>query len=342
MGATGRPNFPSVRSQILKQLRSVNSASFEKTALQVFRYQSEYNHLYREYLKLIACRPEKVDRLEAIPYLPIGFFKQHRIQTGSWEPAHIFTSSGTTGTATSRHFLYEEQWYRENALRGFQAFYGDPSDYCILALLPSYLERNDSSLIFMVEDFIRRSKFESSGFFLHDYEALLDRLERCRSKQAPVLLLGVSFALWELAERFPLKYEGLIVMETGGMKGRRREITREELHAILKKTFSLDQIHSEYGMTELLSQAYSQEEGLFYPTPTLRCRSREINDPFSLQQAGKTGAINLIDLANLDTISFIATEDLGKVYPDGSFRILGRMDESDLRGCNLMINEIQK
>lgn len=327
------------RRQLLDKIKELPIEDFQGLALEVFRYQAEYNPVYAEFLRYIGVNPNEVNQLDAIPFLPIQLFKRYFLQSGRWEAEKIFTSSGTTGEQTSRHLLRDEQWYRYNARRGFESFYGPLNDYCILALLPAYLERSGSSLVFMANDFIQSSRYTESGFFLRDYEALMERLRSCRKKGIPVLLIGVSFALWELAEQYPMNLQGAIIMETGGMKGRRREITRTELHTILESAFQTEQIHSEYGMTELLSQAYSQGEGLFYPAPTMRVLSREITDPLQPQKIGKTGVLNIIDLANLDTISFIATDDLGRIYGDGSFEVLGRLDASDLRGCNLLVLE---
>ena len=220
---------------------------------------------------------------------------------------------------------------------GFEAFYGAVADYCVLGLLPSYLERSGSSLIAMVDHFIQLSKHPKSGFFLYDHAALADVLRQCQKTQQPTLLIGVSFALLDFAEQYSLDLSRITIMETGGMKGRRKEITRQVLHTILQDAFQVDVIHSEYGMTELLSQGYSKGKGIFYPTPTMKVLAREITDPFAVQKNNKTGVLNIIDLANLDSCAFIATDDLGKVAVDGSFEILGRLDSSDVRGCNLMV-----
>ena len=326
------------RSLLLDQIQRVNRESFDELALSVFRYQATLNPIYAQFLELIGVRQEQVRRPADIPFLPIQLFKRHLLQSGQWQPDRLFTSSGTTGAATSRHALRDPNFYRANARRGFSQFYGSINDYCVLALLPAYLERSGSSLVFMANDFIDQSEDPDSGFFLHDFDALLESMERAAKRGRKVLLLGVSFALWELAEKIehPLPSE-TIVMETGGMKGRRREITRQELHSILCKAFGLSSIHSEYGMTELLSQAYSQGEGLFHPAPTMRIQLREITDPFSSLPSGKSGAVNIIDLANLDTISFIATEDIGRLHTEDSFEILGRLDAGDVRGCNLLV-----
>ena len=328
------------RQSLISRLGRLPEEPFEALALEIFRYQSEHNALYRHFLQLLSVDPQKIKSLEAIPFLPIQFFKSHRIQSGSWTPSLEFSSSGTTGQTTSRHLLRDPGFYRRNARSGFEHFYGPVREYCILALLPAYLERSGSSLVFMADDFIQQSAYPQSGFFLNNTEELVEMLAKCKKNAVPTLLLGVSFALWELAEQHPMGLSGVIVMETGGMKGRRREITREELHAILKEAFQLESIHSEYGMTELLSQAYSLGGGLFHPSPTMRVLIREPNDPLALQESGRTGVLNIIDLANLDTISFIATDDLGRAYPDGSFEILGRLDASDVRGCNLLVADV--
>ncbi len=331
-------DWKSAGSQLRNKIKGVSEESFEELALAVFKYQAEFNPLYRQYIKLLHLKPEKVDRLHEIPFLPIQFFKSHEIKTGEWAPESWFTSSGTGGSATnSRHAVRSVQEYLDNTIRCFDFFYGKIEEYAVLALLPAYLEREGSSLVLMAQHFIERSKYAQSGFFLYNVEELLERIQQCREAKIPILLLGVSFALWDLAEKYTMDLSGTLIMETGGMKGRRREITREELHGIFRQAFQVEHIHSEYGMTELFSQAYSKGKGLFFPSPTMKILTREITDPLSLQQPGKTGAINIVDLANLDTISFIATDDLGKVYLDGSFEILGRMDASDIRGCNLLL-----
>lgn len=327
----------SQRSQLLEQIRQITAADFDALALEVFRFQAAHNAVYREFVRLLGINPDEVRTPEQIPYLPISAFKHHELQTLSWTPATVFTSSGTTGMQTSRHLLRDEDWYAANARRGFTHFYGDPGNYCFLALLPSYLERSGSSLVYMAQDFIRRSSYPESGFFLHDTYALHRVLAHCRDHRIPTVLLGVSFALWDFAESHPIHFPELIVMETGGMKGRREEITREALHEILKEGFGVQAIHSEYGMTELLSQAYAQADGVFHAAPTMRIRIRDMYDPLALQETGRTGLIDIADLANIDTLSFIATDDLGKILPEGGFQVLGRLDYSDLRGCNLMV-----
>lgn len=325
------------RETLLNQIASVGASNFEAVALDVFRFQAKHNLLYADYLALLGIQPDLIQSILEIPFLPIQFFKNYEIKTGNWQEALVFSSSGTTGTQTSRHYLRDTDWYRQNARLAFQQFYGNITEYCVLALLPAYLERSGSSLVFMADDFIEQSRYPQSGFFLYNTDALLKIIEECQKKAVPCLLIGVSFALLDLAEQQQPDLSGVIVMETGGMKGRRKELTRAELHDILTTAFKVENIHSEYGMTELLSQAYSKGQGLFHAPNTMKVMTREITDPLQVQQRGKTGAINIIDLANLDTISFIATDDLGKVYPDGTFEILGRMDNSDMRGCNLLI-----
>ena len=332
-------NFESARRRLQEKILRLPHHSFSALALEVFRFQAQYNPLYKEFLELLGIEPSTIQKVESIPHLPIALFKQHRIQTGSWTPVKEFTSSGTTGDQTSRHLLRSIEWYHQIARLGFKYFYGPIQEYCVLGLLPAYLERQNSSLVFMVDDFIQQSKYEKSGFFLYNHQELTAQIEACQEQNTPVLLIGVSFALWDLAEQFQINGEQLIIMETGGMKGRRKEIRREELHAIYLDSFAVESIHSEYGMTELVSQAYSKGEGLFFPSPSMQVSGRAITDPFEKSKLGKTAALNIIDLGNLDSISFIATDDLGKVYEDGSFEVLGRLDHSDLRGCNLMIDK---
>lgn len=324
----------------MERISGVSPATFAAVALDVFQYQATHNLIYAQFLELLRLDPTTVRRLEDIPYLPIELFKRYRLQSSEWEPARTFTSSGTTGAATSRHLLRNEEWYRTNARRAFETQYGPLQGRPVLALLPAYLERTGSSLVFMADDFIRQSGHELSGFFLDNLRELYKKLAWLQVNHAgpSPLLIGVSFALLDLAEGHPSDLSQFTIMETGGMKGRRREITREELHRTLATAFHVDHIHSEYGMTELLSQAYAPRNGIFLPAPTLRATTREITDPFTTTASGKTGALNLIDLANLDTISFIATDDLGRIHADGAFEVLGRMDASDVRGCNLLVD----
>lgn len=302
----------------------------------MFRYQAQGNPVYREFVRLLQIEPAKIDRLEAIPFLPISFFKTHRVITEKQAEETVFTSSGTTGSTASQHLVTDLDIYRQSFRRGFEYFYGSVSDYRILALLPGYLERSGSSLVFMVDDLIKLSGHPESGFFLHDQDRLLKTLLELEEKQVPTLLIGVSHALLDFAEKHRLRLKHTLIMETGGMKGRRKELVREELHGILRERMGVPAIHSEYGMTELLSQAYSRGEGHFHCPPWMQLLTRELNDPFTMVSPGRTGGINIIDLANIHSCSFIATDDLGKVHPDGSFEVLGRFDNSDIRGCNLM------
>lgn len=307
---------------------------FDALAIQIFRYQARHNPLYKRFLELLRRDPDTISVVEEIPFLPISFFKSHAIKTGDWQETTAFSSSGTTGQITSRHLVRDQDFYVENTVQGFRPFYGDPADWTIFALLPSYLERNGSSLVVMADHFIQRSKYPESGFFLNNMDELAALLQ---NRPNPTLLLGVSFALLDLAEQYPMDLSGVTIMETGGMKGRRKEITRAELHQTLKNAFQVNEIHSEYGMTELFSQAYNKGGNLFTPAHTMKVLSTEINDPFCPTLPGRTGTLNIIDLANLDTCSFIATEDIGRVYADGQFEVLGRLDAAEMRGCNLMI-----
>lgn len=326
------------RQQILNDLEILRRTGqgFEALALRIFRYQAAHNPLYRRYLSLLHRPPESVQHWKNIPFLPISLFKTHSIQTGAWTPEVVFTSSSTTGQTPSRHLTRDLDAYLTNTLAGFRQYYGDPADWMILALLPAYLERKGSSLVAMADFFIRRSRYPQSGFFLHDLDALAAVLQQ-RPERVPVLLLGVSFALLDLAGQFPMPLPGVTIMETGGMKGRRREMTRQEMHGILQQAFQVPVIHSEYGMTELLSQAYSQGNSIFTPANTMQVMAVELNDPFCAALPGRNGVLQVADLANVDTCSFIATEDLGKVYANGSFEVTGRADTAEMRGCNLMV-----
>jgi hypothetical protein len=309
---------------------------FETCALDTFRDQYREVPVYREFCDLLGKKPTNVRAIDHIPFLPIEFFKTHKVLRRGKKAEVIFRSSGTTGSVLSQHYIADLDRYRESFMAGFKRVYGSPSNYCILAMLPSYRERPDSSLIHMVSELIARSGHPESGFTGTSPESLYPVLDRLGKSDRQVLLLGVSFALLDLATRHPRPLKNTIVMETGGMKGRRREMVREELHQVLCAGFGVEHIHSEYGMTELLSQAYSQGEGLFRPPPWMRVRSRDPEDPLSQVGFGRTGGIDVIDLANQDSCCFIATQDLGRVYADGSFEVLGRFDHSDIRGCNLM------
>jgi phenylacetate-coenzyme A ligase PaaK-like adenylate-forming protein len=323
------------RQAILKILGQP-SFDFDGLALRVFAHQAEFNPLYNRFLTLLGVDAASVKQVADIPFLPISLFKQYSIQTGEWSPETQFSSSATTGTIPSQHAVRDLSFYRDNTIRGFLPAYGDPADWMVLALLPAYLERSGSSLVVMAEHFICRSKYAESDFFLHNLSELAQVLVN-RPSHARVLLLGVTFALLDFAAQFSMDLQGVTIMETGGMKGRRREMTRAEVHAVLQTAFNVPVIHSEYGMTELFSQGYSTDGQYFSPAPTLRMLTKELNDPFATTKSGRAGVLHAIDLANFDTCSFIATEDIGRCYEDGRFEVLGRLDIAELRGCNLMV-----
>lgn len=310
---------------------------FEKTALKVFRFQHENNLVYREFCDFLKVDVQKVKSLQQIPFLPIQFFKSHNVVSNSNPIQTTFTSSGTTGMITSKHPVTDVSLYEESYRKGFAEFYGNIEDYVILALLPSYLEREGSSLIYMVEDLIKSSNHPESGFYLHYHEDLIKKLTELDQSGQNVILIGVTYALLDLIEKQQFQLQNTIIMETGGMKGKRKEMIREELHTQLCKGFGVSAIHSEYGMTELLSQAYSLGEGVFECPSWMQILIRDTEDALTYIPQGKTGGINVIDLANINSCSFIATQDLGKKYPNNSFEVLGRFDNSDIRGCNLMV-----
>lgn len=310
---------------------------FEKIALDVFRYQSINIPTYKEYLERLKIKVEEVNSIDKIPFLPIQFFKTREIKPLNSQTQVIFTSSGTTGDQTSRHYVVDTNLYETSFTKAFSLFYGNPSDYCIIALLPSYLERQGSSLVYMADKLIKLSNHPNSGFFLNEFDLIKERLERLDATEQKCLLIGVSFALADFAERYQIKLENTVIMETGGMKGRRKEMVREELHKLLCNAFGVETIHSEYGMTELLSQAYSNGHGIFRCPPWMRIITRDPYDPFTTLPKQRSGAINIIDLANINSCSFIQTEDLGRVFDDNSFEVLGRMSDAQLRGCNLLV-----
>ena len=312
-------------------------ANFVQAALQTFGYQYQHNQVYQRFCTLLGRTPDKVCQLTDIPFLPIEFFKSEAVYCGNERPATVFTSSGTTGSQTSHHYVKDLAVYQQSFRQGFADFYGNIEEYTVLALLPSYLERTGSSLITMVADLIERSGSADSGFYLNEYDLLAEKLTSLDRSGRKVLLIGVSFALLDLVETHRFQLKNTIVMETGGMKGRRKELIREELHAILCEGFGVEHIHSEYGMTELLSQAYSAGSGLYESVRWLKVLIRDTNDALSYQRPLKTGGINLIDLANIHSCSFIATQDLGRLHPNGKFEVLGRFDNADIRGCNLLI-----
>ena len=340
----------SIYQNLRESVRLVTNDTFETVALEVFRYQAFHNSIYQKYITYLRINPEKVGSLAEIPFMPIDFFKHHSILTDSPAIQTTFESSGTTGAQTSRHHVADLDWYNDISLGIFEQTYGLLTDFHLLALLPSYLERNNSSLVYMVEQFIAQTQSPVSGFFLHNVDELLITLQKLGAKYdgRKVIVWGVTFALLDLAEG---KQEladiqampNLIVMETGGMKGRRREMLREEVHYVLTKAFGVKTIHSEYGMTELLSQSYSKGDGIFKTSATMRILLRDINDPRTVvagpQSDFRYGGINVIDLANLDSCAFIETQDLGRYASDDAteFEVIGRFDNSDVRGCNLMI-----
>lgn len=310
---------------------------FEKTTLKVFRHQYDNNSVYQDFCNLLKKDKTNVKSIQDIPFLPIQFFKSHDVLSSTEPIQTTFTSSGTTGMSTSRHLITDLQYYEESFRLGFSQFYGNIEDYVVLALLPSYLEREGSSLIYMVEDLIQASNQPDSGFYLNNYNELIEKLVTLDKQGQNVILIGVTYALLDLIEMQDFSLKNTIIMETGGMKGRRKEIIREELHDILCKGFGVSKIHSEYGMTELLSQAYSLGDGVFECPPWMDILIRDTEDALSYIAYGKTGGINVIDLANINSCSFIATQDLGKKYTNQSFEVLGRFDNSDIRGCNLMV-----
>ena len=310
---------------------------FEKITLKVFRHQYDTNLVYQQFCNFLKKDKTNVKSLTEIPFLPIQFFKSHDVLSANEPIQQTFTSSGTTGMQTSKHLVTDVSWYEMSYRLGFSEFYCNIEDYCVLALLPSYLEREGSSLIYMVEDLIKSSNHEDSGFYLNNYDELISKLIELDNSGQNVILIGVTYALLDLIEKQKFQLKNTIIMETGGMKGKRKEMIREELHTILCNGFGVSKIHSEYGMTELLSQAYSLGDGVFECPPWMQILIRDTEDALTYVSEGKTGGINVIDLANINSCSFIATQDLGKKYPNHSFEVLGRFDHSDIRGCNLMV-----
>lgn len=319
------------------QLQEITAENFTSIALEVFKYQAQVCEPYMQYLSYLKIDIDTIDSLEKIPFLPIQFFKTHQIITEKTSAEAIFLSSGTTGQHQSKHFVTDLSIYESSFLMAFEQFYGAVEDYVVLALLPSYLEREGSSLIYMVNHLIKQSKHSKSGFYLHNLSELAKEIKSLETNGIKTILIGVSFALLDFVEKFPMQLKHTIVMETGGMKGKRKEMIREELHEILRAGFGVDQIHSEYGMTELLSQAYFTDLQKFVPPAWMKVLIRDTEDALAILPNKKSGAINVIDLANINSCAFIATQDLGKVNEDGSFEVLGRFDNSDIRGCNLLI-----
>ncbi len=344
-----------IRDELKSAVLQLNTSSFphnafEELSLEVFRFQATTNYIYKEYLQHLGIRINEINRLEKIPFLPIQFFKYHTILSDDAIPQITFESSGTTGASTSKHFVSDLPFYEYLSQKIFEQFYGPLTDFHILALLPSYLERNNSSLVYMVQNFIYRSYSQESGFYLKNTRELIEKLKQLTNSNRKILLIGVTFALLDLAESeedlsflAQLK-DKIVIMETGGMKGRRRELLREEVHKILTDTLGVGQIHSEYGMTELLSQGYSKGEGIFELPETMKILLRDVNDPFKILNTSRQareqvrGGINVIDLGNIDSCSFIETQDLGAISTQNqSFSVIGRFDNSDIRGCNLML-----
>jgi phenylacetate-coenzyme A ligase PaaK-like adenylate-forming protein len=326
-------------NDITNGLFDFNISRFESKALDIFHFQYGFNPLYRQFVNAIGTDINHIHSLADIPFIPISFFKRHEVRTTAFKEQAIFESSGTTKTNTSKHYVKDLALYTESFLKGFELFYGQPEDFCIIGLLPSYLERENSSLVVMVDTLIKGSKHPDSGFYLHDQEKLAHTLASLEKQKQQTLLIGVTFALLDFAEKYPMLLKHTTIMETGGMKGRRAELTRQEMHTILQNAFGVTHVHSEYGMTELLSQAYSKEKGIYQCPPWMKILIRDEDDPlhtYSSTVPKVTGAINVIDLANIFSCSFIATEDAGILYADESFEILGRIDNSDIRGCSLM------
>jgi len=314
-----------------------NDEDFNRVALEVFKYQFENNKVYKQYVENLHIDTSAIAHYMEIPFLPIQFFKTQNVSTLDQNSQITFTSSGTTGMINSQHHVYDLEWYELSFRKAFAQFYGNIKDIAVLALLPSYLEREGSSLIYMVDDLLQSSKQPESNYFLYNHDELFATLAELQAKGTKTLLIGVTYALLDFVETYSIDFPELIVMETGGMKGKRKEMIREELHQILCTGYGVSAIHSEYGMTELLSQGYSKGQGLFQTPNWMKILIRDTNDPLTLLQNSNTGAINVIDLANLHSCSFIATQDLGKIYPDQSFEILGRFDNADIRGCNLLV-----
>lgn len=333
-------SYSQERNWLKTKLDTMNETDLDYLVWEVYRFQLKYNAIYRDFAHSLYDDPFAINDIHKIPLLPVSAFKHWEVMTGRWKPSLCYSSSTTSGQNPSLHYIHNEEDYLKNTVRGFEQFYGSVSDYCFLALLPGYLERKGSSLIAMMSYFIQLSRFKESGFFLNEEEDLFRVLMDLKSRDIPVILLGVTFALIDFAERYRFDFPGLIVMETGGMKGRRREMTRMEVHSFLQDRWKVDSIHSEYGMTEMMSQAYSQRNGHFKSPATMKVLIKEMTDPLSAEETDRQGIIGVIDLANIDTCAFLLTDDIGRVGSDGTFEILGRMDHSEIRGCNLMVSDI--
>lgn len=324
-------------NQLEEAILNLKTEQFENLAMEVFQYQSDNCEVYKKYLNLLGTDLTKIKKVKDIPYLPIEFFKNFQITCSNNTPEIVFESSSTSGLGVSKHYVKSKDWYTKLFTNSFQSLLGDASQFCHLALLPSYLEREHSSLVFQINTFIENSTFKESGFYLFDHDALANQIRFNEMHQIPTILWGVTYALLDFAESNPMTLKHTRVIETGGMKGKRKEIVREELHEILKAAFQIQTIGGEYGMTELMSQAYSNKDGYYQCPPSMRVTSHEINDPFSAEVNSKNGVLQIIDLGNLHSCAFIATSDIGKVFEDGSFNVLGRLDNSDTRGCNLLV-----
>lgn len=333
-----RMEIPKAKQLEEKVFAITNEKELSIIALEVYHFQFSNNSIYRDYCNAISRTPGLVQKMSDIPFLPISFFKTHRIETTEFNAGLLFKSSGTTGSTTSSHYVKDAALYRKSFNQGFEKFYGNINEYCIIGLLPSYLERGNSSLVYMVNDLIKKSGHKDSGFYLDEFEKLDQTLKKLNASGQKTILIGVTYAMLDFSGQYPQQLSNTIIMETGGMKGRGKEMTKTEMYDHLKKSFGVDQIHSEYGMTELFSQAYGID-GLMQCPPWMKVLLRDETDPFNIYEPGTTtsGAINIIDLANLYSCSFIATDDVGKTYDDSSFAILGRMDNSDVRGCSLMV-----
>jgi acyl-protein synthetase LuxE len=332
--------MPKIRA-LENRLFKINSPDcFNDLAIEIFQFQYINNIVYKRFVDLICAAPKKIYHHSQIPFIPIEFFKDHKIVSGDFNAKMVFTSSGTTGMKPSNHYVKDLKIYERSFSESFKYFFGLPESYVILALLPSYMERNGSSLVYMADHLISNSSNNASGFYLNEYQELYNLLLELKEKQSKVILLGVTYALMDFAEIFKIDFPNLILMETGGMKGRRKEMIRNEVHGKLIEAFGTPKVYSEYGMTELLSQAYSMGDGIFNSPPWMRVLIRDINDPVSYLDYEKSGAINIIDLANIHSCSFVATQDLGIKHHNGSFEVIGRFDNSDVRGCNLMVGNL--
>jgi len=325
----------SMGCESVHKITDITAANFAASAFNLFRFQYIHNPVYHQWCDLLQRTPDTVNALTDIPFLPVSFFKTHEVVTGSFVPEIIFESSGTTQTINSRHLVKDVALYKESFNKAFELFYGKPEEWCIIGLLPAYLERTGSSLVLMADELVKQSHHPKSGFYLYEFDELAKVLKELEVKQQKTLLIGVTFALLDFAEAHPMQLQHTIVMETGGMKGRKKELTRAEVHAILKQQLGIQQVHSEYGMTELLSQAYSKGDGRFDCPPWMKMLVRDEEDPLLVRTSGR-GVVNIIDMANVYSCAFIAVDDAGIVYEDGSFEVQGRIDNSDLRGCSLL------